>query len=376
MRTAGVKSLLNARLYGSTSRIIDVGRLVERALSSSEEGQVQAPFNARLLNSSLIFKHTLRSAEREYFYDTRHTAVKIVFPLISNDLDMGGHSIFVNEKNFRISLARFLNLAEFDEYIEADIRLLEMLDRIPSFDPFLISERALADGIQLEHGIFDLSHRDSKLLRQTVANSLADVVRSAMPDENTNYAAERLAASFMDSNNLKPLYPLREALKLLPDDFKDTIFAWKGILYYSWKVEFISSKFQDIVSGLGLLEKRIIDREWKTIIRKKITRIARVLNISIVRVSEDLIAYESAIRSVESSGSPSELISFLNNASDMFKRIGDAMGLITHCLDYWSFATEGIQIATVSEDYAFDIVLGMAEPISAEAEVLEFEFRA
>lgn len=89
---------------GSTSRVIDLVSVKERY--SETPGWATNPmFRTPRLNKSFVVKHTLRAWEREQLGGNRTTATKVIVPISDMNLDLGGHSIFVEDLGFDRQLA-------------------------------------------------------------------------------------------------------------------------------------------------------------------------------------------------------------------------------------------------------------------------------
>ena len=57
MQNAGVRSLVQARLFGSTSRLLDIGRLIDRFDEAGGPSRAVRPFEHGPLNSAMIIKN-------------------------------------------------------------------------------------------------------------------------------------------------------------------------------------------------------------------------------------------------------------------------------------------------------------------------------
>ncbi len=363
-QNAGVRSLVRARLFGSTSRVLDVPRLVERFYQSAGFTQAARPFEHGPLNRVIVIKHALRPHERHAFDDARWIATKLIFPFTTADLGQGGLSVFIDERNFTEKLLSFLSLDGPDESFRRDERLLRIFDDIPSFDPFLIAERAALDDVNLPAGLIDLSDSDLVQLRESIAKSLSRIAALAIPD-GVSAASERLASAFLNNREDKQLEPLRSALKMTKGDFREAIFSWKGILFYQWKLEAINQDFMPIVRSLSALKPVDADYETVRIVRAQSRRIVTSLNRSMIRLSEELMGYEEVVRKLSEERDVSALREFLGRANEVFNRVGDHASTINHCIDYWNFGFRKVDVSTLTAERALDIVNGLAAPLPA-----------
>jgi hypothetical protein len=359
-RNPGVRSLTHARLYGSTSRILDIPRLIERFQANGQKPSVPAVvFQTKLLNRAFIIKHSIRKYERDIFDHNNSSSTKIIFPFAASDLNQGGASIFVDERYFTEKMMKFIGLSSIGDAYARDEKLLFILNGIPSFDPFLIAERARFDGIELPLGLIDLSDHDLTQLREMVAKSLSQITALALP-EGAAEASSKFASAFLASRDDKRLDPLRAAMSMSQGDFQEAIFAWKGILYYQWKLEDSSSFFSDIVSTLSQIKP--IDRgpDIMRTVRLRSHHIVRTLNHSMIALAEALMGYQEVIRKLTEDRDPRHLGNFLKNAKSMFAQIGENSSIINHCTDFWGYAMRGVNWSLLTSEKALEILNSLA----------------
>ena len=135
---SGVRSLAALTNTASTSRVLNLHLVtVEFA---DDMARVSAPFfYDAVLNRAIIIKHRLRSDETYLLSDGTAVATKIMFPLDRSDLKAGGRSILVNQMGWRATLCDVLGATEAE--LEKDFEILEMLNELPSLDPFLVREQ-------------------------------------------------------------------------------------------------------------------------------------------------------------------------------------------------------------------------------------------
>lgn len=363
--SSGVRSLQKARLHGSTSRIIDIPRLQERYNNSNKNSSNpddSSIFATKQLNNAIIIKHILRNHEKELFDTNKFSATKLIFPFSKSDLQYGGLSIFIDEKGYSDKLLRFIGLESPDEKFTRDERILRILEDLPSFDPFLISERAAMEDVILPAGLIDLSDRDLVNLREVVSSALSKITAMALP-EGAVSASDRLAVAFLANRDDDKLAPLREAFKMSAGDFRAAVFGWKGILYYQWKLQDSSRTFSSLIKTLS--EMKPIDGNYETrkIIVKRSRHVVSTLNVSMVKLAEVMINYEEAVRKLKEEKNPSHMSNFLKNSHETFKTAGDNASIISHCIDYWHFGMQKINWSKANTELVIDLLNGLSAPL-------------
>ena len=144
MSDRAVRNLMALQDSASTSRVLNLVSTWHRNRSDSEY-QSKPLFNNNILNRSIIIKHKLRADELDLFSDKRATGTKILVPIDANDLKLGGHYLFINQKNFDQIVKSTLGESFFSD--NRDRTVLDLLDVTPSLDPFLIREQLKRFGI-------------------------------------------------------------------------------------------------------------------------------------------------------------------------------------------------------------------------------------
>lgn len=69
---------------------------------------------------------------------SRTTATKVILPLVKTDLRAGGQSFFIGEERSAHILETYFS--DNPGLVREDLAILEILDDIPSMDPFLLRE--------------------------------------------------------------------------------------------------------------------------------------------------------------------------------------------------------------------------------------------
>ena len=138
-KSDGRRDLSLIRQSGSTARVLNLPAVFERF--GGTEAYAEKPlFRNKRLNKALILKHALRQHERELLWRAASSATKVILPFASGELGLGGVSILVGERKFERVLKEAAGYTNNDDLVE-DVRVLNLLSTLPSFDPFLMRER-------------------------------------------------------------------------------------------------------------------------------------------------------------------------------------------------------------------------------------------
>lgn len=364
----GIRSLLHARQYGATSRVIDIPTLIQRYHASHGDAGARI-FSNSMLNRSIIIKHTVRAHEALYFERPPTSTVKIVFPFSESDLSKGGVSLMFGEKSFDDRLLKHIGSKEISNNVPRDLSFISLLNSIPSFDPFLISERAEIDGILLPKGIVDVSAFDFLQLKRSTSDSLSQITSLIMQGEASVAATHRLAAAFLSGGDDERLSPLRSALRMNHAEFREAIYAWKGILFYRWKMRSAQEAFADIVGMVKQIKPAFVDPNTEYIIRQKCRHVIKSVNVSLHQVSRVIHDYDSTIERFIKTRDPSIFIGFLNKSNTLFSGLGEHSGILSHAHEYMKFSFKSAEFRSMKIDHTINMLNGLTDCLPEYEEV-------
>jgi len=337
MRESDRRNFSILREHASTTRVLDLAAIADRH-GATAEYRAAPLFRTPMLNRTIILKHTLRLHERSVFRVPRLNATKIVFPFTSEDLSLGGESLFIDEPGFRKKLSAKVCSRDTPEF-QADLDLLELLDSLPSFDPFLLRERLRQVGRDPARCHFEISAADTSRMTKFVSEEIAVLVELAMANQKDGGApwlARRLADKLMTDESSESLAPLRATLHLTGDAYREGVFAWKGFLYYKWSLSEWTARLPELTRGI--LGARVVNvaREEIDEINESKKRIVSLLGVTVRDVQKALREYDDAYAQL-AKGKPTAFRDFLIEAPRMFMAIGEAVSVIKHIDAFWRY---------------------------------------
>ena len=339
---SGIRNLAALAHSASTSRVLNLNLVAKRY--AEDPMRKKAPlFTDDLLNRSILVKHRLRRDEAYLLQNPTAVATKIIFPLDFDDLELGGRSIFVNQKGYRQAICDLVGYRELE--LERDFLVLGMLNDLPSLDPFLVREQLRRNHHQPAECYFSISPADSSRMQSFTSAEMAPLIRMAFQTTSGSGSAGmvgKLADALLSANADARLDPLRETLGLHGEQFTQGIFSWKGFIYYKWQ-------FSEMIQGLirvtqemdqikpagrndGATREEI--RILKTSIRKRIREAAR-------NCSKVLALYDDAFADLVHRGNTAAFRRFLLEAPIFFLDLGHSMGVISHISSFWGYRFKG-----------------------------------
>ncbi len=313
--------------------------LVAQRFGDTPEYTERPLFKNRRLNRALILKHTIRDAEREFISKRGTTVTKVILPYSTEDLSLGGTSFFVAQRDFqkqmRASVGGYVDQLEF----EADVEVLQIIDELPSFDPFLLRERLRRYGRDPARCYFDLSEADGARMRKFVEGEIGRLVELAFANGNgapgRNLSA-RMAEKLMTDETAQSLEPLRQTLQLQSEEYREGVFAWKGFLYYNWLVKELAPRLSDLARQILSAKTPLATPEERMYLQATRQRIVDALTSATNRVRTGLRSYNEAFEEL-AAGKPTAFRDFLMRAPALFLSVGEALSMIMHIESFWRF---------------------------------------
>lgn len=358
------RSLVNLQKSGSTARVLNLLD-VHRRQAGNPALQDRPMFQSSALNQAIILKHRLRPHERELFTTSRSTATKVILPLDRTDLRSGGQSFFIGEKRFEHILeTHFSNNARLTSQ---DITLLEIFDDIPSLDPFLLREILARNEFVPALEYFNISEADLARMREFVESQMAGLTNlvAAPGGRGAGDFSQKLLTETPDAS----FAPLREALRMDAGQYRDGIFAWRGLLYYKWISSSTlqeSSKTCVDISNFAPAPPRCKENAEYIIETKN--NISTAISRAFAYVIKALSEYDASYNRFISEERPSEFRDFLLAAPATFVRLGEVIGSLQHINSFWAFRMGALNRGRTTEADFVDILSDFQSGLAFEPE--------
>jgi hypothetical protein len=322
----------------SSSRVLNLCSL--SASRADNPNYLAAPlFVSPILNTSIILKHSLRENEQECFAAERSLATKVIVPFNTKDLSMGGHSLFVGQKNFHQAIMDVGNHQD-EGKLRRDIEVLELLDKLPSLDPFLLRELLDRNGFKPDSSYFAINGADQERMADYSSAEIRKLTLmvtgkgSDVHDASTARMTKALLAN--EVNEL--LEPLRATLNLDASQFGEGIYSWRGFLYYKWGLQELWPQLIAVLKSMKGLRPRGNARTEEQHYLKNITDTiilgVKNSNRSVRRI---IAIYDDAYAGLVEQKNPKQFREFLLTAPSLFAELGEKMGVMSHIVSFWQY---------------------------------------
>ena len=357
---AAVRSLAALR-EASSARVLNL-LAVKRVHGQTDEYKRKPFFESPVLNGSILLKHRLRPDDYFLFLEPTTNATKILLPLDKGDLRLGGTSFFYGQRGY-MEVMR-----ELGRYgggsMERDLKTLEVLNELPSLDPFLVHERFQLEGIDVADCYFELSAADKYRMQNFVTNEISSLIMLAYKGSGGGISrsselvsAGRLSTAILAIGAEDQLEPLRRSLMLEGDEFRRGIFSWRGFLYYKWRfldlLPKVKAVLKEIVELPVVRGERIEDLEMA---RQSKRRLVRQIALFSAQVTDSIRLYDQKYENLTKGNDAQSFREFLLNAPGLFVDLGEKFGGLAHIESFWRFRFPKRHVMPMRADEALPIL--------------------
>jgi hypothetical protein len=226
----------SARVLNLIALEVDVAEDAANAKETEKpQSSVVEPF---FLNSGLgkvIFvKHNLRPEEYDLFDERSVVETKVIVPFDKKRLELGGRSFFLGERAAKETLLGIfkINPDARDPQTARDMKVLRVLSKVPSFDPFILREALRLAGLNVDPRYFAASYGEIKSATDAIYSDIGPLVKAALGKNASADELERFVEQVWNvgGDGTKNLF--FEALRIPRSEWHEIVFAWKALRYY------------------------------------------------------------------------------------------------------------------------------------------------
>ncbi len=327
-------SLVVLKEKGSTARALNLLRFY---LNEKETPPEPGLFRNKLLKRCIVTKHCMRSDESGMFADHRRAGTKIILPINSQDLRLGGRYFMVGQKRYDVVRQEIWGDSVEDR--QYDEQVLQILEKAPSLDPFLLREVLQRHGVKPHSLYLDLSENDLEEMFEFARQELIPLSEALFGEgAGDTDAAVKLVRKLLFNDASDEIEPLRLALRLEKDNYAEGMFAWKGFLYFKWQFSKILQEAPQAAAQIGAASPTgEIDASEKQLL----AGLRRDVAADIIALTETippyLEAYDQALAQLTGGGDATVFRDFLLNSPKAFMAVGERMGVLSHITSIWGF---------------------------------------
>jgi hypothetical protein len=370
----GVQSLRSISARASSARVLDLHSLALDQFDN-EAHRERPMFIHPVLNRTIIVKHHPRPGEFEYAADRGAIVTKVIFPFDPDDLDLGGQFLLVDDPELPQKLIRQLDYSEIDP--ERDLTVLQLIDRLPTLDPFLLHEALSANKLDVAPCYFRLSAADKTEMRDFVAHQVETLIGLCFGEVASGGKAKRLSELILSADDGPELDPLRLAMQMGEDQFSQAMFLWKAVLYYRWRSRVLWPDVKATRRSIAGVDTQRFDPDSGRFTRAAIEQLEALMGDSERRIAELFQIYDNVFEALTQSRTPEPFRRFLVDGPRVFARLGERMGRLEQLVSFWQHQFPGGRTRQLSPEAVVDGMRNLTTALSlggaagAEAHVTE-----
>ncbi len=331
---------LKPMLDAGSPRVFNCNEMTRRILEKTPDAP--AFFRNKRLNNIVLIKDTVPENERNI--DDKTVGTKLYFPFNETNIYEGGRTIYFHAPNVDKAITDYCGEGAITrESLSDDMRLILILDRLPSLDPFLMKDVYLRQKIKVNEAYFEVSEEAWNEIEAFMIDRFTPLVHAAFPEiQESDDRARQLIDKIWEARDIDALMPLIEGFRLPKEKALDIFASWKGIVYYSFLYQRQQSAVLDLVKWFKENQDPVAGVSAAEIkdLQSSIAQIRDRLRIEWQTVEEIVRAYENSYNKMfRDKTSSSDFLAFLRDSNETYWKIGNSLGKINHAHYCWDAMT-------------------------------------
>ena len=190
-RSARADAYLRYTLDSGSARVFNCLRISNDIVKRCEKAGVEPEllFRNKDLNQIIYIKEATKDISgKDIERSSYRINMKLYFPYDRANMYAGGQSIFYFDHSLRDVLKNNFGIDQNvnpDDY-NYDIKVLGILDALPTLDPFLVRDRMKQENITCDDHYFSISEEEWKSIQTHIRAKIEPMVMLAMPDSKKN----------------------------------------------------------------------------------------------------------------------------------------------------------------------------------------------
>lgn len=337
---------LKPMLDAGSSRVFNCNDITRKL--AREPSDKSKFFAIPRLHSLILIKETDIHDARRPPSKTPIVSTKLYFPYNGADVYEGGRSVFLHHPQLINVLREQLGLGSAtvtQEQILRDLKILRILDRLPSLDGFLMRTALEQENIRVDDSYFEIPEEERVAIVEYIRGKLEPLVQAAFGRESaTSGKVSQLIDKLWEAKDKEALAPLIEAFRFPADEALTIFGSWNGITYYTFEYARAKERRESFARWL---RDDAIPRNFAT--EKDLGHIGGLLKQTVQRLRYHWSAVEEISRKYETlyagflteRGGVADFIAFLRGSRALYWRMGDSLSKMNHAIHCWDLNTAG-----------------------------------
>lgn len=326
------RAQLRFLLHSGPSRIFDVRKL-------QFDAELNPLFKIGPLNGAILMKQA-PPRDLPGVEELPPIANLIYLPYDRARPEDGGKSFYFTPKNLRDSFT-----GHSAESVGADIELLSLFNKAPSFSPYLVKDLLERADITIPEGYFTLPERESMMIKQRMQARLRPLVATAFDsasEESADSSIERLVQKLWELKDLDELVPLIQAFRISMEDAPEVFYCWLGIAFFENEYIRLQSDLKALAEWLnkGAIPREPMPTTVLEHLKHTVANVRKLMQQHWKGVQSILHDYSETYEElVGPSGSAHRFIEFLRPSKTHFWTLGGCLGRLDQSVEVWRFVS-------------------------------------
>jgi len=271
-------------------------------------------------------------------------ATFLYVPFDVEDVAGGGNSLDLSSARGRIE--GVFELTGFDmkqegRNIARDRRLIELIEELPSLDPFLLRDRLETDGIEAPDAYFEISDEEFQEIKKYILSKFRPITERVVDPKSPKAAetAEQFIMKLWECRDLEYLAPITHVFRIEPDQAGEIYYSWKGVTYYEFQYKRSQRtmlEFADWLHTKGATPSHYVKKAQRDEIEEKARHVATAFARHLKNASEILRIYNQSYEDLFVRGGDAKpFIDFLRDSSTLFWDISASISALNHGVAVW-----------------------------------------
>ncbi|WP_439514897.1 hypothetical protein [Oceanibaculum nanhaiense] len=267
----------------------------------------------------------------------------IYIPKDHRDLSQGGSAIYIKQNDFDALMNDAFGIkTDLDaKDIQNDISILNIIDQVPSLDPYLLRSVLTSYGCKLPDEIFRSSDQEDRLIRLRIETKIAPILVRAVQTEGSgdlSIAQKQRFLKVLWNPDLPEAEIFVNSFGIEASQTSAIFTAWKGITYYQIQFEEIAPSLRKVfnyLSGnhLKALDNRMYSSNDNEILKYKASNCLSKIRQAVDECRKIFKSYDMAYEDFVNKNDPQNLRRFLMGAHQDYWQLGYSIIACKHSFE-------------------------------------------
>jgi hypothetical protein len=303
-------------------------------------------FKNQSMNTVVLIKEPLTDERIEPHPSGFAVGTKLYIPYNEANVYEGGRSVFCHSKQLMEVLNQqfgFDGAKVAKEDLDRDLKILNIIDKLPSLDVFLMHDALELEGLQVNPRFFEIDEGQRAAIQEFIRGKIEPLVRAAYSSNEQSVAQKvsQLVDKIWEAKDTVALDNLIKAFRI-PESEAPAIFAaWKGIIFYCYEYARNKDSREAFARWLkeGAQERELVSKAVHEYIDQTRRGVIERLREHWKEVENCTREYDAVYARFVESSDPGNFITFLRGAKSVYWRMGDSLSKMSHAINCWDLQT-------------------------------------